>query len=41
MVSWPGTRGFELAAVKDLDERQMAARMKQAATMPFVGGKKK
>jgi hypothetical protein len=41
MVSWPGTRGFELAAVKDLDERQVAAWMKQAATMPFVGGKKK
>jgi hypothetical protein len=35
------TRGVELAAVKDLDERQVAAWMKQAATMPFVGGKKK
>ncbi len=35
------TRGVELASVKDLDERQVAAWMKQAATMPFVGGKKK
>jgi hypothetical protein len=35
MVSWPGTRGFELAAVKDLDERQMAARM------PFVSAAKR
>jgi hypothetical protein len=31
------TRGVELAAVKDLDERQVAAWMKQAATIPFVG----
>lgn len=35
------TRGVELAAVKDLDERQVASWMKQAATMPFIGGKKK
>ena len=35
------TRGVELASVKDLDERQVAAWMKQASTMPFVGGKKK
>jgi len=35
------TRGVELASVKDLDETQVASWMKQAATMPFVGGKKK
>ena len=35
------TRGVELASAKDLDERQVAAWMKQAAAMPFVGGKKK
>ncbi|MBK8497794.1 MAG: DUF1801 domain-containing protein [Flavobacteriales bacterium] len=35
------TRGVELAAVKDLDERQVAAWMKQAATMPFVSAAKK
>ena len=35
------TRGVELASVEDLDERQLAAWMKQAATMPFVGGKKR
>lgn len=35
------TRGVELASVNDLDERQLASWMKQAATMPFVGGKKK
>jgi hypothetical protein len=34
------TRGVELASVKDLDERQVASWMKQAATMPFIGGKK-
>lgn len=33
------TRGVELVAVSDLDERQLASWMKQAATMPFVGGK--
>jgi hypothetical protein len=41
MVSWPGTRGFELAAVKDLDERQVAAWMKQAARMPFASAAKR
>ena len=35
------TRGVEVAAVKELDERQVAKWMKQAATMPFVGGAKK
>jgi hypothetical protein len=35
------TRGVEVAAVGDLDELQVAAWMKQAATMPFFGGKKK
>lgn len=35
------TRGVELASVDDLDERQVASWMKQAATMPFVGRKKR
>ena len=35
------TRGVEPASVRDLDERQAASWMKQAAAMPFVGGKKK
>ncbi len=35
------TRGVELAAVGDIDESQLASWMKQAATMPFVGGKKR
>lgn len=35
------TRGVEPASAKELDERQVASWMKQAATMPFVGGKKK
>lgn len=35
------TRGVEPASVDDLDERQVASWMKQAATMPFFGGKKK
>ncbi|MFZ1688137.1 MAG: DUF1801 domain-containing protein [Flavobacteriales bacterium] len=34
------TRGVELATEKDLDERQVAAWMKQAATMPFVSAAK-
>jgi hypothetical protein len=34
-------RGVELASVNDFDERQLASWMKQAATMPFVGGKKR
>jgi hypothetical protein len=32
------TRGVEPTSVKDLDERQVVAWMKQAATMPFIGG---
>jgi len=35
------TRGVELATLDDLDEIQLASWMKQAATMPFAGGKKK
>jgi hypothetical protein len=35
------TRGVELASVDDLDEALAATWMKQAATMPFVGGKKR
>ncbi len=35
------TRGVELATVDDFDEPQLAIWMKQAATIPFVGGKKK
>jgi hypothetical protein len=35
------TRGVEPASVDDLDERQAASWMKQAATMPFFGGKKR
>ena len=34
------TRGVELASADDLDEGQAASWMKQAATMPFFGGKK-
>src|SRR5215813_6547239 len=34
------TRGVEPASVGDLDERLAASWMKQAAAMPFVGGKK-
>jgi len=33
------TRGVELASVDDLDERLAASWMKQAAAMPFFGGK--
>jgi hypothetical protein len=32
---------LKLAAVKDLDERQVAACMKQAVTMPFVSAAKR
>jgi hypothetical protein len=32
------TRGVEPASVDDLDERQAASWMKQAAAMPFFGG---
>lgn len=35
------TRGVELATMKDLDERQVAAWLKQAATMPFMSAAKK
>ena len=35
------TRGVELASIADLDEEQVASWMKQAATMPFFGGKKR
>lgn len=35
------TRGVELASVGVLDERLLASWMKQAATMPFLGGKKR
>ena len=35
------TRGVELTSVDDLDEHQVASWMKQAATTPFFGGKKK
>ena len=35
------TRGVELASVDDLDERQAASWMQQAAAIPFIGGKKR
>jgi hypothetical protein len=35
------TRGVEPASVADLDERQAASWMKQAAAIPFFGGKKR
>jgi hypothetical protein len=35
------TRGVEPASVGELDERQLASWMKQAAAMPFFGGKKR
>ena len=35
------TRGVELASLDDLDERLAASWMQQAATKPFVGGKKR
>jgi hypothetical protein len=35
------TRGVELGSVDDLDERQIAAWMKQVAAAPGVGGKKR
>ena len=35
------TRGVELESVADVDERQIAAWMKQVAAMPGVGGKKR
>jgi hypothetical protein len=35
------TRGVELASVDDLDDRQLASWMKQAASIPFFGAKKR
>ncbi|MES2125191.1 MAG: DUF1801 domain-containing protein [Gemmatimonadota bacterium] len=35
------TRGVELESVEDLDERQVAAWMKQVTALPGVGGKKR
>ncbi|HVY66572.1 MAG TPA: DUF1801 domain-containing protein [Gammaproteobacteria bacterium] len=35
------TRGVEFESADDLDERQIAAWMKQAAAMPGVGGKRR
>lgn len=35
------TRGVELGSLDDLDERQVAAWMKQVAALPGVGGKKR
>jgi hypothetical protein len=35
------TRGVELESVEDVDERQIAAWMKQVAAAPGVGGKKR
>ena len=35
------TRGVELASRDDFNERQLASWMKQAATIPFAGGKKR
>ena len=35
------TRGVELKALEDLDERQIAAWMKQITAVPGVGGKKR
>jgi hypothetical protein len=35
------TRGVELASIDEVDERQLSAWMQQAATMPFLGGKKR
>ena len=35
------TRGVELVSMNDLDERQVASWMMQAAANPFFGGKKR
>ena len=35
------TRGVELASVDDLDKRQLASWMEQAASIPFFGAKKR
>jgi hypothetical protein len=41
MAMGKSTRGVELESVDDLDERQIAAWMKQVASAPGVGGKKR
>jgi hypothetical protein len=35
------TRGVEVTSVDNLDEHQFASWMKQAASIPFIGGKKR
>jgi hypothetical protein len=35
------TRGVELESIEDIDERQIAAWMKQVASVPGVGGKRR
>ncbi|HEX3423854.1 MAG TPA: DUF1801 domain-containing protein [Sphingomicrobium sp.] len=35
------TRGVELASIADIDEEQVTLWMRQAATMPFLGAKKR
>jgi len=35
------TRGLELESTDDIDERQIAVWMKQVASVPGVGGKKR
>ncbi len=35
------TRGVELESIADIDERQLASWMEQAAKIPFAGGKKR
>jgi hypothetical protein len=35
------TRGVELESVDDIDERKIASWMRQAAEVPFAGGKKR
>jgi hypothetical protein len=35
------TRGVELASVDDLDRRQLALWIEQAASIPFFGAKKR
>ena len=35
------TRGVELASLEDIDERQLAAWMRQIASVPGIGGKKR
>lgn len=35
------TRGVELESLEDLDERQIADWMKQVASVPGVGGKRR